>query len=116
VVGGGPSGMEAALAASKLGHNVTLFEATDSLGGQLSAIPLLGLRRELGALRDFLPRAIQSADIDIRLGATADSDTILNLEPHAVIIATGSTLGEGPPAGFGESISGYSILTGSAKV
>jgi 2,4-dienoyl-CoA reductase-like NADH-dependent reductase (Old Yellow Enzyme family) len=35
VIGGGPAGMKAALTASKRGHDVTLFEKTDSLGGKL---------------------------------------------------------------------------------
>ena len=51
VVGGGPAGMEAAITASALGHQVTLYEQASQLGGQLIAAGTADFK---WPVRDFL--------------------------------------------------------------
>jgi 2,4-dienoyl-CoA reductase (NADPH2) len=115
VVGGGPAGMEAALTAAQRGHDVVLFEAGDHLGGQLRWTPSFGLRRELVNLHQYLIEAVAAADIDRRLGLEADANTILALEPDAVIVATGS---QSPFASVtvAGAASAIDVLKGSATV
>ncbi|MEQ8842756.1 MAG: FAD-dependent oxidoreductase [Acidimicrobiales bacterium] len=88
VIGGGPAGMEAARIASSRGHEVTLFEASDHLGGALRFAALV-YEPNLRLLR-WLTRQMEVADIDVRLGTPADIDTVRALDPDELIIATGA--------------------------
>tara|TARA_B100000686_G_scaffold270585_1_gene286999 strand:- start:958 stop:2295 length:1338 start_codon:yes stop_codon:yes gene_type:complete len=90
VVGGGPAGMEAAIAARERGLEVTLAEASSTLGGQIPLASSIESRAELGTIIDFQISELQRLDIDIRLETTIDIPAIRNLEPDVVIIATGS--------------------------
>ena len=114
VVGGGPAGMEASLTASRRGHRVILLEAGDRLGGQLRLMPALGLRRELVHLPEHLVHAVHAAGIDVLLGIDADADAVLELEPEAVIVATGSTSPEAD--GDHQATSAIAVLDGHATV
>jgi hypothetical protein len=88
VVGGGPAGFEAAKAAAIAGHQVTLFESDDALGGQLRLVP--ARRREVGRLCDYYARELSVRGVDVRLGTTADATTVRALGPDAVVVATGA--------------------------
>lgn len=101
VVGGGPAGLEAARVAALRGHHVTLFEATDRLGGQTQIARLLPYREEIGEISDWLERQVRNLEVDIRLNSPVDAglwerwhrsfDWLENERPDAVIVATGST-------------------------
>ena len=90
VVGGGVAGMESALTAAHRGHEVVLFEAGERLGGQLLLAPPTSYRRELVHLPAFLAEAVRGAGVDIKLGVDATERAVLDLDPDAVIVATGS--------------------------
>jgi len=89
VVGGGPAGLEAALTASRQGHDVTLYEARDVLGGQIRLVAQLLARSRFALLVDELERDILAAGIDVRLGAEVSADMVGELG-STVILATGS--------------------------
>ena len=65
VIGGGAAGMEAARIACLRGHEVTMFERTNQLGGQLQIAALLGFKDDLRALMDNMAYDVQRLDIDI---------------------------------------------------
>lgn len=90
VAGGGVAGMEAALTAAQRGHDVTLLEAGERLGGQLGLVEGRGIRAELVHLPAHLAGAVVAAGVDVRLGTRADADAVLALAPDAVIVATGA--------------------------
>jgi NADPH-dependent 2,4-dienoyl-CoA reductase/sulfur reductase-like enzyme len=50
VVGGGPGGLQAALTASRMGHEVELWEQSDQLGGQIRLAHLAPFKEEYGSL------------------------------------------------------------------
>ena len=54
IIGGGPGGMETALIAALRGHDVTLWERKDHLGGQFHLASLVPCREEIKAYLDFL--------------------------------------------------------------
>jgi 2,4-dienoyl-CoA reductase (NADPH2) len=90
IVGGGPGGMEAARVAALLGHEVTLYEKHDILGGQLRLAARTPHRSEFNGYLAFLEDAIRSAGVDLRLGVSPTADEILAGSPDLVVLATGS--------------------------
>ncbi|MCB2073080.1 MAG: FAD-dependent oxidoreductase [Novosphingobium sp.] len=90
VVGGGPGGMEAARVAARKGHAVTLFESRDRLGGALALWADLPGRGHYGKAIDWWEAELARCGVDVRLGVSADADTVLAEKPDAVIVATGA--------------------------
>ncbi|MCM1564382.1 MAG: FAD-dependent oxidoreductase [Dehalobacter sp.] len=90
VIGGGPAGMQAALVAAKRGHNVTLLERTGALGGHIlmeAQLPGLADRADLPR---WLTLQLQKQNVDIRLDEEATAESVISLQPDAVVVATGS--------------------------
>ena len=87
VVGAGPAGLEAALAAAERGHIVTLYEATQEIGGQLRlAARIPGKEDYAQALRSWRMR-LAAAGVGIRLGMRPTATELQGF--HDVIVATG---------------------------
>lgn len=88
VVGGGPGGMEAALRLDAQGHQVTLLERTERLGGTLriAALPYEPNER----LLDWLIARVGESKVDVRLKTPASPEVVAALEPDAVLVATGA--------------------------
>ena len=90
VIGGGPGGMNAAWIAAQRGHQVSLFEKSNHLGGQL----LLGSRpdykRELRYLIDYHKHMIDKYGVKCFLNYEVDLDTIKDQNPDVIILANGS--------------------------
>ncbi len=90
IIGGGPGGLEAARVAAGRGHNVTLFEAADQLGGRLKNIHEVPYFEEVGNLLAYLIPQAQSSGAKIELGVTAGAEDILQLNTDEIIVATGA--------------------------
>jgi 2,4-dienoyl-CoA reductase-like NADH-dependent reductase (Old Yellow Enzyme family) len=93
VLGGGPAGMKAAEVAARRGHDVTLIERRDRLGGQLRLAADVRGRGEIGQVVDHLEIQLAKLDVDVRLGRPASGDDVLALHADHVIVATGSAPG-----------------------
>jgi 2,4-dienoyl-CoA reductase (NADPH2) len=108
VIGGGPAGLQAAVSAAERGHRVSLLEASDQLGGQIRLAALVPNRAELGDLVRNLVGEARRNEVEIQLETTATIDLIDMLDPHAVILATGSAPARPwwapPPSEGGERI------------
>src|SRR3546814_15972340 len=79
VIGGGPAGMEAARRLDIKGHNVTLIEGSNQLGGTLRFASLAYEPNE--RLLDWLKRQVGQSRIDVRLGTLATPESIAALSP-----------------------------------
>lgn len=90
VVGGGPSGMEAARIAALRGHKVILCEASSSLGGQLVPASKGWTRHGLIDFVTWLEAEIYRLGVDVRLSTYLASDDVMEIGADAVIVATGS--------------------------
>ncbi len=90
VVGGGPSGMVAALTAAERGHEVTLFEKEAALGGQMHYAKHVWFKTDMEHYRQYLIRQVNKANIDVRLNCEATPDQLKALMPDAVIVAVGA--------------------------
>ncbi len=91
VVGGGPAGMEAARLAAERGHQVTLLEKSDALGGQVRVAAMAPNRGEYSRSIAWLTRQLGRLGLEVRLGTEATLDTLLAARPDAVVVATGAT-------------------------
>lgn len=89
VIGGGPAGIEAAVAASERGHNVTLLERGSRLGGTLFFASLA--YTENGKLLDFLTNQISQSNVNVKLNTTATSEVLKSLNADEVFVATGAS-------------------------
>lgn len=91
IVGGGPAGMSAARYAKMEGHDVSLFEQGDALGGQLTVAGATPHREAWWLFRDWLIREMARLEIAVHLNATVTAAKLQQQQPDAVIIATGSS-------------------------
>ena len=91
VVGGGPGGLYAAWACAVRGHQVTLVEKSNELGGnfRIAAYPT-GKGQLTEDIRSMIVKCRQ-AGVDLRCGVEADEMLLRSLAPDAIILATGST-------------------------
>lgn len=93
VVGAGPAGMKAAETAARQGHEVILIERRTRTGGQLRIAAKITGRGEIGGVVDHLDVMLAKYGVDVRLGWAPTAEEILALNPHHVIVATGSAPG-----------------------
>ena len=89
VIGGGPAGMEAALTAAARGHQVTLFEQSDTLGGQLKHADYLPCKWSLHDFKEYLIRQLDKSTVEVRLGTQATPEMMEGFD--AVIAACGAS-------------------------
>ena len=88
VIGAGPAGLEAARVALTRGHDVTVVERTERVGG------LAGVAGPNGPLVEWWQREHELLGTDIRTGTTIDSESDLGIDDHTVLLqATGSLPG-----------------------
>ncbi len=90
VIGGGPAGLCAAFTSANRGHDVTLFEASDVLGGnmRLAAYPP-GKGDITNMIRSYITKC-EKAGVKIVMNTKVDAEMVKNDKPDAVILATGS--------------------------
>ena len=90
VIGGGPAGMKAALTAAERGHQVTLFEAQDHLGGQLIHADYMSFKVPLRQYKKYLIRQVGKAGVDVHLNTRATREMLAAGGYDAVIAACGA--------------------------
>lgn len=91
IVGGGPAGMQAALTAVERGHNVTLYEKEDKLGGTLSHATDLEFKKDLKNFLEWIVAQTLKCGAIIKLNTEVTAETIKKDNPDALIIAVGAT-------------------------
>ncbi|MBT2130197.1 NADPH-dependent 2,4-dienoyl-CoA reductase [Aliiroseovarius lamellibrachiae] len=87
IVGAGPAGLATALVADERGHDVTLFDRADQVGGQLNMAKKVPGKEEFIGLVDWYDRMVAASDIDLQLGKEISAEDLVGFDE--VIVATG---------------------------
>ena len=90
VVGGGPAGIQALLTLCERGHDVTLYEMSDHLGGNLAPGTALPFKQDVRDYLDYLIRQAKKAPARIRLKTEVTKKLLDDEGYEALIIAVGS--------------------------
>jgi len=88
VIGGGPAGMAAATQLSMMGHQVTLYEKNNYLGGQFEMAYKAPHKDSMLRPLNSLIKQTEKQTVDIKLGNTVNASTIGDFDHF--IVATGS--------------------------
>jgi 2,4-dienoyl-CoA reductase-like NADH-dependent reductase (Old Yellow Enzyme family)/thioredoxin reductase len=114
VVGGGLAGLETARVAASRGHQVTVYEESDKLGGQwllAAAPPHKGI---FNSLLDYLTGQVQKLGVGVELDKKITLSDVEEKNPDALVIATGATalIPSIPGVDQGNVITGQEVLQG----
>ncbi len=89
VIGGGPGGMQAAIQLADKGHDVTLYEATDKLGGATIHSDYVNFKWTLKQYKDFLINQTKKRDIKIVMNTRVNAEMIKD-QYDAIVAAVGA--------------------------
>jgi 2,4-dienoyl-CoA reductase-like NADH-dependent reductase (Old Yellow Enzyme family)/thioredoxin reductase len=109
VVGGGVAGLEAARVAAERGHQVTLAEASDRVGGQFRLAGLQPRRQQILDYIDWLERQLTKLQVKILYNTPLDAHDVQAFGADEVIIAAGS---QPDGAGFQRAMPEHDRLPG----
>ncbi|MEN3278690.1 MAG: 2,4-dienoyl-CoA reductase [Massilia sp.] len=89
VVGAGPAGLSAATVAAERGHAVTLFEASNGVGGQFRVAMQIPGKEEFAETIRYFTRKLEATGVDVRLNRRVTRAELLAGGFDDVIVATG---------------------------
>lgn len=89
VIGGGPSGMKAAEIAARRGHDVTLVEMGNLLGGRINLVKDLGAPSNLLATTSWIEQELSELGVKIQMQKRVDEPFIRDFAPESIVLATG---------------------------
>ena len=118
VIGGGPAGMEAALIAAQRGHQVSLYERDDRLGGRLREAIEVPYKEEFADLIRHQQLYVERNGVDVRLGTEVTPEMVAAESPDAVVVAAGADPIVPPFPGLEETrwLTAYDLLDGKGAV
>ena len=90
VIGGGPAGLEAARVAAERGHRVTLFEASNDIGGQLATWSQAPMTREFRKTLNWYKTQLTQLQVHVRTGQRLKPEDVAVLNTDVLILATGA--------------------------
>ena len=91
VVGAGPAGLSCSTVAAERGHEVTLFEQNDTIGGQFNLANQIPGKEEFNETLRYYEKQIALSGVKCRLNVKATAGSLLEEKFDAVILATGVT-------------------------
>ena len=115
VVGAGPAGLATAMTAAQVGHQVTLFDQADQIGGQLNMAKQVPGKEEFWGLVDWFETMMNETGVTKKLGTRVQASDLAEFDE--VVVATG-VMPRDPeiPGQSDEKVCGYiDILNGRVQ-
>jgi len=117
VIGAGPAGLSFAVTASKLGHDVALFDKSDKIGGQFNIAKLIPGKEEFYETLRYFKKHLELLNIHTQLNYDVNNDNMEEIVSSydRVVLATGVTprIPAIPGIDHDKVVSYYDILTGT---
>ncbi len=114
VIGGGIGGMEAAIVCAKRGHDVTLYEKSNVLGGVFIAAAAPSFKEKDRELIAWYNREITKYPITVKMNT--EITDVASLNADEVIVATGATPNRIPVKGVEKTVEAIDFLLGNKTV
>ena len=117
VVGGGLSGMQTAMFLAERGHQVSLYERSDELGGQWNTACNTPGKESYATFTEYLKRGLDKYEVSVTLGTEVTKEMVVEAKTDAVVVATGA----GPlvlnvPGATGLNVvQGHDVIDGRAE-
>jgi 2,4-dienoyl-CoA reductase (NADPH2) len=89
IVGGGPAGLSCAIVAAQRGHEVTLYEASDTVGGQFNLAKRIPGKAEFQETIRYFKKQLELQKVKLKLNHSATAAELIAGNFHEVILATG---------------------------
>jgi 2,4-dienoyl-CoA reductase-like NADH-dependent reductase (Old Yellow Enzyme family)/thioredoxin reductase len=116
VVGGGPGGLEAARTLAEKGHSVTLFEANDSLGGQVNLAIRSPRRRDLQGIIDWRTQELKRLGVTVKLNSYVASSDLAESGFDVIVVATGGMPKALDISGSQYAVESWDVISGSKRL
>ena len=91
VIGAGPAGLSAAVAAARRGHHVELFESDETIGGQFSIAAKIPGKEEFSETIRYFTRQLEITGVTVHLGKRVTAPELIDGGFDDVVVATGVT-------------------------
>ena len=110
VIGGGPGGMESAIISADRGYDVTLYEASDRLGGQLNVAEVPYMKWTMSKFKDYMIRQVGKREIKVKLNTKVVPGMLDEENYDAVFVAIGADPKRPPILGSDTVMTAYEAL------
>ncbi|GJI96837.1 2,4-dienoyl-CoA reductase [Duganella caerulea] len=100
VVGAGPAGLSAATVAAECGHDVTLFDSSDSVGGQFKIAMQIPGKEEFAETIRYFRRKLELTGVKVKLGVRVTREQLIADGYDDVVVATGIKVRRPPIEGI----------------
>lgn len=110
VIGGGPAGMVAALTLNMRGHDVTLYEKTNELGGAIKFTDFVDSKQDLRRYKNYLIHRIEQENIKVVYNQEVTSEFVTSLNVDAVFVSVGASPVTPPIEGVDKAVQAVSVL------
>jgi len=100
VVGAGPAGLSAATVAAECGHDVTLFDGNEQIGGQFRIAMQVPGKEEFRETIRYFERKLEITGVKLRLGVRVSREQLIQDGYDEVVVATGIKVRRPPIQGI----------------